>query len=159
MTQQIKSVAETSFEEAQGEFRESLSRNGVSSDVLWLFREDVIFLFDRVFVRIPVSEENESRMRACYEIGQKRNVGLNLHGFCLLDSLVGCYIALPKDDLEAQYMLMSNQSVKYSWRMELPRAQPISSYVIWGIRAWQSSRARFSHFDGHIPSRVSLLPE
>jgi len=155
----VKSVAETSFEEAQAYFKDCLSSNDVSSDLLWVFREDVSFLYDRIYIRTPVSVENESRAKACYELGQKRDVGVNLHGFCLLDSRLCCYIALPKDDLEAQYMLMSNVAVKYSWRTELPEAQPISNALMWRIRAWQSSRARFSHFDNHIPSKYSLLPE
>jgi len=155
----IKSVAETSFEEAQSFFKKSLSKNGVSSDLLWVFREDVTFLYDRIFIRTPAPDENEIRAKACYELGQKRDFGVNLHGFCLLDSRLCCYIALPEDDLELQYMLMSKVAVKYSWRTELPEAQPISNGLMWRIREWQSSRARFSHFDNHIPSKYSLLPE
>jgi hypothetical protein len=158
-SENVKSIVETSFEEAQACFKDCLSNNGVSYDLLWVFREDVIFIYDRIFIRAPVSAENESRAKACYELGQKRDVGVNLHGFCLLDSRLCCYIALPKDDLESQYMLMSNVAVKYSWRTEFPEAKPISNALMWRIRAWQSSRARFSHFDNHIPSKYSLLPE
>jgi hypothetical protein len=155
----VKSVAQTSFEEAKASFKSGLSNNGVSSDLLWVFREDVVFLYDRIFIRTPVSAENESLARACYELGQKRDFGINLHGFCLLDSHLCSYIALHEDELESQYMLMSNQSVKYSWQTELREAQAISNALMWRIRAWQSSRARFSHFDNHIPSKHSLLPE
>ena len=155
----VKPANETSFEEAQAYFKDCLSNNGVSSDLLWVFREDVIFLYDRIFIRTPVPIENEIRAKACYELGQKRDFGVNLHGFCLLDPLLCCYLALPKDDLESQYMLMSNVAVKYSWRTELPEAKSISNALMWRIRAWQSSRARFSHFDDHIPSKYSLLPE
>jgi hypothetical protein len=89
-----------SFQDAQSHFKEWVARDGCAADLLWLFREDVIFLFDRVFIKKPVSGDNESRMAACYELGQERGYGLNLNGFCLLDSQLCCYVALPKDDLE-----------------------------------------------------------
>ena len=148
-----------SFYEAQSEFKNFLAREGQSSTLLWLFREDVIFLFARVFVRIPVPAENEARMAACYELGKKRGFGVNLHGFCLLDSQLCCYVVLPKDDLESQYMAMDPNLIKYSFRKELPPAETVRNPVFWKIRAWQSKRARFSHFDDHIPSRSSLLPD
>jgi hypothetical protein len=155
--QSAKSVAETSFEEARAYFKDSLSNNGVPSDLLWVFREDVIFLYDRIYIRTPVPTENESLARACYELGQKREFGINLLGFCLLDSRLCSYIAIPQDDLDAQAMLMSKEGVKYSWRTELREAQAISNSLKWRIRAWQSSRARFSRFDNHVPSKRSLL--
>ena len=147
------------FYEAQSEFKNLLVREGRSSNLLWLFREDVIFLFARVFVRIPVPAENETRMAACYELGKKRGFGLNLHGFCLLDSQLCCYVVLPKDDLDSQYMLMAPNAIKYSFRDELPEAESVRNPVLWKFRAWQSKQARFSHFDDHMPSRASLLPE
>ena len=147
-----------SFDEAQSEFKDFLARAGQSSDLLWLFREDVIFLFARVFVRMPVPAENEARMAACYELGKKRGFGLNLHGFCLLDSRVCCYVALPKDELESQYMMMNPNLLKYTFRIELPQAEGVRNPVFWKFRSWQSKRARSPHFDDHMPSRTSLLP-
>ena len=148
-----------SFYEAQSEFKNFLAREGRSSNLLWLFREDVVFLFARVFVRMPVAAENEARMAACYELGIKRGFGLNLHGFCLLDSRLCCYVALPKDDLESQYMMMDPNAVKYSCRTELPRAESVRNPVLWKFRSWQSKRARSPHFDDHIPSKATLLPD
>jgi len=148
-----------SFQEAQSHFKKWLATDGPSSDLLWLFREDVIFLYDRVFIRMPIPAENETRMARCFELGQERGFGLNLHGFCLLDSQLCCYVALPKDDLESQYMLMGPDAVKYSWRNEIPLAEAIRNPMLWKIRSWQSNRARFSHFDSHLPSKYSLLPD
>lgn len=149
----------TSFNEAQSEFKNFLAGEGRSSNLLWLFREDVIFLFARVFVRIPVPAENEARMAACYELGKTRGFGLNLHGFCLLDSQLCCYVVLPKDDLDSQYRLMAPNAIKYSFRSELPRAESVRNPVLWKFRSLQSKRARFSHFDDHMPSRATLLPD
>jgi hypothetical protein len=158
VAEQLKPMEAISFEEAQAQFKEWLASNGPSSDLIWLFREDVLFLFDRVFVRTPIPDENESRMAACYQLGQARGFGLNLHGFSLLDSRLCCYVALPKDDLESQYMMMDPEVVKYSWRSDPPQACAVRNPLLWQVRSWQSNRARFEHFDRHIPSRSSLLP-
>src|SRR5256885_6286733 len=109
-----KSVADTSFDEALDSFREFLSGQGLSTDLVWVFREDVIFQRERTFIKTPVPVENETRARACYELGQKRDFGINLQAFCLLESRPCCYILLPEDDLDAQYLLMSNISLKLS---------------------------------------------
>ena len=109
-----------SFEEAQAHFKECLASDGPSSDLIWLFREDVLFLFDRVFVRTSIPDQNESRMAACYQLGQARGFGLNLHGFALLGSRLCCYVALPKDDIDSRYMMMDPEAVKYNWRTHLP---------------------------------------
>ena len=61
----VKPANETSFEEAQAYFKDCLSNNGVSSDLLWVFREDVIFLYDRIFIRTQFPIENEIRAKAC----------------------------------------------------------------------------------------------
>lgn len=151
----VKSIAETSFEEAQAFFKDCLSSNAVSSDLLWVFREDVIFFYDRIFIRTPVPIENEGRAGVYYELGRERDFGINIHGFCLLHSRLCCYIALPEDDLESQSMLMSNEWVKYSWRTELPEAQPISNRLLWRIRKWQGSDANLPNFDSHILSKES----
>jgi hypothetical protein len=158
MVEEIKTLNAITFQKAQVHFRQWVTDEGIATQLLWLFREDVIFLFDRVFVRKPNQEENEGRMEECYQLGQARGFGLNLHGFCLLDSMLCCYVALPKDDAEAQSMLMGPHVVKYSWRSDLLHAERVSNPLVWRARSWKSQRARFTHFDSHLPSKHTLLP-
>lgn len=154
-----KSVAQTSFGEAVVSFREFLSDQGLSTELVWVFREDVIFQRERTLIKIPVPSENESRVNACYELGQKRAFGVNLHAFCLLESRPCCYLILPGDDVDAQYLLMSDSSLKCSARAELREAEPISGWLRWRGLKSLSRKSHLSGPDGHIPSRHSLLPE
>jgi hypothetical protein len=154
-----KSVTDTSFDEALGSFREFLSGQELSTDVAWVFREDVIFQGERIFIKTPVPAENESCARACYELGRKRNFGVNLQAFCLLESRPCCYVLLPEDDLDAQYLLMSNISLKLSVWTNLRKAESTSNPVQWLALKLMNRRAQFSSPDDHIPSKHSLLPE
>jgi hypothetical protein len=154
-----KSVADTSFDEALDSLREFLSGQGLSTHLIWVFREDVIFQGERIFIKTPWPAENEARARACYELGQKRGFGVNLKAFCLLESRPCCYILLPEDDLDAQYLLMSNISLKLSVWTNLRNAESISNPVKWLALKLMNPKSQFSGFDDHIPSKRSLLPE
>ena len=153
------SVTDTSFDEALESFKDFLSGQGISADLVWIFREDVIFQTERIFIKTPIPAENESRARACYELGQKRDFGINLQAFCLLESRPCCYILLPEDDLDAQYLLMSNISLKLSVWKNLRKAESISNPVKWMALKLMNRRPQFSSPDDHIPSKHSLLPE
>jgi len=154
-----KLVADTFFDEALISFKEFLSGQGLATDLVWVFREDVIFQRERIFIKSPVPAENESRARACYELGQKRDFGINLQAFCLLESHPCCYILLPEDDLDAQYLLMSNISLKLSVWTNLRNAESISNPMKWLALKLMNRRSQFSSPDDHIPSKGILLPE
>jgi hypothetical protein len=154
-----KSVDDTSFDEALDSFKDFLSGQGLSTDLMWIFREDVIFQRERIFIKTPITVENEIRARACYELGQKRAFGINLQAFCLLESRPCCYILLPEDDLDAQYLLMSDISLKLSVWKNLRKAESISHPVKWIALKLMNRGSQFSSPDDHIPSKHSLLPE
>lgn len=152
-------VKDTSYSEAIDSFKEFLSSQGLSSDLRWVFREDVIFRLGRIFIKTPLPTENESRAEACYELGRKRDYGVVLQAFCLLESHPCCYVVLPTDDTDAQYMLVSNMAVKYLIRTDLVGAEPISNPLRWGLLRMLNRKSHIGSFDDHIPSRYSLLPE
>jgi hypothetical protein len=154
-----KSVADTSFDEAVDSFKNFLSGQGLSTDLAWVFREDVIFQRERIFIKTPIPAENETRARACYELGQKRDFGINLQAFCLLESRPCCYILLPEDDLDAQYLLMGNILLKLSVWTNLRKAESISNPVKWQALKLMNRKSRVSGPDDHIASKHSLLPE
>ena len=155
-----KQVADTPFDESLDDFREFLFGQGLSTDLIWLFSEDVIFQDEAVFIKTPHSITNEDRAKDCYELGQKRNFGISLQAFCSFQSQLCCYIYLPEDDLDAQYSLMSNEAVKYSVWNNLKEAQSISSVVKWKIMRLRNYKES-NHFSSlaHIPSKFSLLPD
>jgi len=126
-------MIDTTFREAKQDFQNFLSGQGLSSDLLWVFREDVISLPNRLLIKVPLPENNETLAATCYEIGRERNFGLCLHAFCLLDGRPCCYIQLPKDDLDAQYMLLNNENLKYSVWTDLKNAEPIAKSLHWRV--------------------------
>ena len=152
-------VKDTSFAEAIDSFGEFLSSQGLSPDLRWVFREDVIFRRGRIFIKTPLPADNESRAEACYELGRKRDYGVVLQAFCLLESRPCCYIVLPTDDTDAEHMLVSNVAVKYLIRTDLVEAEPISNPLKWLVLRLLNRNSHIVSFDDHIPSRYSLLPE
>lgn len=145
-------IAETSFAEATDYFKQFLSSQGLSVDLVWLFREDVIFEGDRFLIKVPVPRENDEIAATCYELGRKRNFGVGVHAFCSFQSRLCCYIVLPGDDLDGQYMLMSNVAVKYSVVSNLREAESIVDHNRHGDSPADG-------FNSHIPSKRTLLPE
>jgi hypothetical protein len=145
-------IAETSFDQAVCYFRQFLSNEGLPCELTWLFREDVLFQGDRIMIRMPIATENSRLAADSYELGRQRKFGLCLHGFCLFQSRLCCYVMLPEDDLDGERMLMSNVAVKYSAASNLREAQPVEISVA-------SSSAGFDGFDSHIPSKRTLLPD
>ena len=147
-----------SFYEAKQFFQNFLSKQGLSSDLLWVFGEDVISLENRFLIKVPLPAENESFAQACYDIGLERDFGLCLHAFCLLDGRPCCYVELPKDDLDAQYSLMGNLSLKCSVRSDLINAEPIESFLVWQTYCLSEkfSDPRFSTLE-KLPFRKAYL--
>ena len=152
-------VKDTSFAEAVNSFKEFLSGQGLSPNLQWVFREDVVFRQGRVIIRTPLPANNASRAEACYELGRQRDYGVTLKAFCLLESRPCCYIVLPENDADAQHMLMSNVAAKYLIRTDLAEAEPISNPLKWRALRLLYRKAYINSFDEHIPSRYSLLPD
>ena len=146
------------FDEAKQFFQNFLSEQGLSSDLLWVFGEDIICLPNRFLIKVPLPAENESFARACYDIGRERDLGLCLHVFCLLDRRPCCYVQLPEDELDAQYSLMGNLSVKLTIRNDLINAEPIDSFLVWQTYRLSEkfSDPRFSTLD-KLPFRKAQL--
>ena len=142
---------DTSFREAKESFQSFLSGQGLSPDLVWLFREDVICRPGLFLIRVPLPPENERLAEACYEVGRKRDLGICLHAFCLADSRPCCYVQLPGDDVEAQYMLMGNLSLKCSVRTRLLQAQPVRNPTVWFAKKWL---ARVSDTHVYVPDKL-----
>lgn len=145
-------IAETSFDQAVGYFRQFLSNEGLRCELTWLFREDVLFEGDRILIRTPIATGNSQLAADSYELGRQRNFGVCLHGFCLFQSRLCCYAMFPADDLDGERMLMSNVAVKYSVASNLREAQPVENSAA-------SPASEFDGFNSHIPSKHTLLPD
>jgi len=146
------------FREAKQFFQNFLSEQELSSDLLWVFGEDIISLPERFLIKVPLPTENEPLAKALFDIGVERDFGLCLHAFCLLDGKPCCYVQLPEDDLDAQYSLTGNLSVKYSVRSDLINAKPVTNSLLWQkyLLTAKFSDTRFSTLD-KLPFRKAQL--
>jgi len=146
------------FREAKQFFQNFLSEQGLFSDLLWVFGEDIICLPKRFFIKVPLPAGNESFAEALFDIGVERDFGLGLTAFCLLDGRPCCYVQLPEDDLDAQYSLMSNEHAKCTVNRELINAEPVANPLSWQIHRLSEKFAdtRFSKLD-KLPFRKAQL--
>src|SRR5215471_20294107 len=89
------------------EFRRFLQENGYSGDVLWITPDDVLLTGSKlVYVKLPVSKENERNVRRKIEIANTSHVGIVMAVLCQLGSVSCCYVWSPNTALEAeQHML------------------------------------------------------
>lgn len=153
----IGTLPETSFEEAETHFKNFLEGEGFGSKLIWIFREDVI-IAGAVFIRTPVPSSNTGRAKECFELGKLRDLGVKFHAFATLNGVPCAYVSLPKDDVDTQYKLMGNQSLKCSRTTPMPEAKAVPSFFSWNIRQLIAMHPRIVRWDEEVPSRRTLLP-
>lgn len=122
----------STFLEAKKYFQNFLVQQGVSDNLIWIFREDIIPQDDGVLVRMPLPSENEKCAKYYYETGCKRELGICFIAFALLNSHPCCYIQLPLNKIESEYMLMSD-GLKCSINTDLLKAKSVNSALTWAV--------------------------
>src|SRR5579862_3976793 len=88
------------FDEAVSRFRRFIESNAGSSQLFWVFREEVT-VGATTCVRVPVPEENCELAAEYYEFGRNQGLGVTLAAHCLVGSRSACYVWVPKDGAEA----------------------------------------------------------
>jgi hypothetical protein len=122
------------FEEAKQNFSKFLVEQTTAENIVWLFKEDVIWQEKQVLIngRFSVSE-NERLAQKLYELGKVKDLGIGLYAFCIWESRVGCTILLPEDELDAEYKLMSNEYLKMSIDINPDKAIVIENFLAWKL--------------------------
>lgn len=141
------------FSEAAREFSGFLVSQGVSAELLWVFREDVCWYRQRLLVKVPVPEENTSIVQALYERGVERGLGVRLEVLCVLAGRPCCYIWLPADEEDASYAMLTGLKMGLPIRPIV--AQPVNNGLRWRICKWLESRERFKGMVAELPRRAS----
>jgi hypothetical protein len=109
-------------------------------------------LEDTVLIRPFNAATNEDLAKERYNIGLRRNLGICLLAFALLDSRPCCYIELPVDQDEAESMMFSETSLKCSIRDPLRMADSVSNALVW--RLLKMSYGNFKE----VPSKPHSSP-
>lgn len=127
-------LPEATFEEAESYFQELLGKWGLPERVVWVFGEDLLSTSAGLLIRKTDRRKAREIAKAVFEFGKRRDLGLDMHAFAIHNTTVYAFIALPEDEVDAQYLLMDRHAVKFSIRTPLHKARFISNSIVWRIR-------------------------
>lgn len=130
-------------------FRQFVGREGFSTNLVWVFSEDVTSCVRDYWVRVPVPAANEALAREYFEYGRQQGRGVTLEVLCRLGGLSACFVGVPEDDETASYAMQGPLKLK------VPVSPVEASAVRWGM-AWRWRR--WTHRRRHCLEGVELLP-
>ena len=107
------------FDEAVERLRGFLIDQNLPGEVLWICKEDVFVRKGETFVWTPLRPENEQKAREVYDAGRHGGIGVRLAVFCLLGATPCCYPWAPKDDIDAQYAMVSGLKLSVPHRLRI----------------------------------------
>jgi hypothetical protein len=139
------------FNEAVHQFQEFLISQNVSSDLLWVFREDASSHKRRILIKEPLPPENIRAIESLYERGTERGLGVRLEALCLLDYRPCCYIWLPEDEVDASYAVLSG--LKMAMPVDLLAARSVRNALAWRIYSWLDKKLGFNGLANALPRR------
>ena len=144
MSADIKPQVPT-FGDAAKQLRDFLVGQSISSELLWVFREDVVWRKRRILVREPLPAGNVKLAESLYGEGRRRDLGIRLEVLCLLDSRPCCYVWLPQDQTDAEYALLLMSKFIISVPTDLRNAESVRNPLAWrwhklfeGGAGWES---------------------
>jgi hypothetical protein len=140
-----------SFADASRAFQDFLSRESVSSDLAWVFREDLVSRKHDILVKEPLPPENVAIAESLFHRGWDRGFGVSLDVLCLLGSRHCCYVWLPEDDREAELHMLGG--LKMSVPTNLPLATSVPSRMKWRFLKWLDDKSFWDRLPEPLPRR------
>ena len=140
-----------SFADACRTFQSFLSQESVSSDLVWVFREDVVSYKHRILVKEPLPPGNVEMAESLFHRGWERGFGVSLDVFCLLGSRHCCYVWLPEDAREAELHMLAG--LKMSVPTNLPVATSVRSWLRWRFNMWFDEASFWRLIPQQLPRR------
>jgi len=121
------------FEAAVSSLRDFLEREGLNSEILWIFREDVSVKHGgRPGIRWPVPADNCERSRVLYEQARASGFDVEIMVYCCLKGAQCCFVSVLRDKKEAESRMV------YGLKLFLPEtlreARPLTKS--WYRRFW-----------------------
>lgn len=125
------------FEAAKAQFQELLRKCDYPQTIVWLTPEDILLSYKRmVYVRLPISTDNEVKARQIFDEGIARGRGLLLSTLCELADSTCCFVWFPKDGEEGHHGLWPKDGgVKMTAKMESARISGtvVRSSLLWAL--------------------------
>ena len=128
------------FAEAEKAFRSFLESHGLNSDIRWVFHEDVAMRHGTFLIRSPIPESNQAYARKLFYIGLHRALGYKLSCLATLNHAPACYILVPEDTMDAEYKMLGESSVQFSYPDPLKAAESVQHGLSWYDAAVVQSR-------------------
>ncbi len=140
------------FESAVQSFRRFIGERHQCVEIDWIFREDIVALGRKVFVRKPLACA-EDLVEERYIEGVERGFGIKLQAYCFLDGHALCYIWLPKSEEDADYRMLSGFKFSVPAEPERRKVNGVSSRMRWRWLSWLESRRSQYNWADDIPRR------
>jgi hypothetical protein len=131
----------SSFEDSLSEFREFLQKNDYPEKLAWVEPGDVLLSGRRlIYVRVPVPEINEQRVRRQFDLSQNSHKGILFGTICAIEDTTYAYVWMPHDATEAERNLMSD-GLKMSAKTGLGKVpgRAVHSRLWWAYLQWALS--------------------
>jgi hypothetical protein len=141
------------FEEAIKEFQCFIAKQGLSADLLWVFREDISFFKRRILIKQPLPEGNSKTAEALYKRGCREKNGIRLEVLCLLGEKPCCYVWVPKDMDEAERNLLLLSRFIMSIPENLLSARGIRNPLAWTWYKWFDGKRGWNELAEGVPRR------
>ena len=141
------------FNDAVRQLKSFLTRQNISNDLLWIFREDVASYNLRLCVKEPLPSGNEKLVESLYKRGLRRDLGIRLDVLCLLGMRPCCYIWLPKDQEDAAYALLLMSKFIISAPTEMPHARPVKNRLAWWAYKLLGEQSGWRDMADRVPHR------
>ena len=139
------------FEEAIGSFRNFLAEQGHSTDIFWVFREDIWKRSAKgIVLRFPSQTKNLALAKKVFQEGRKRGV-VNVHAVAAVNNKVAATVWFPKfADEEIQGW---NQGMKLSIAEPLPTAEMVGQFR-WLMFRFNLQFRHYQQFDSWIGTKA-----
>ena len=164
-----KKLADTSFIEAVAEFGDFLQTQGVSRDIVWLFREEIIATGGKYgpdiyrgatahYVRPKDASENEKRAEKYYRMGQRKGLGISLNAAYSFGEKIGCWIQIPDDELDGSYRMIPPGGLKFRCLERMKEARIVKNRLKWWFLKTLSERRPADPWTSALPSGYLQFP-
>jgi len=137
------SVKKPNFEAAKAQFLELLRQCEYPQTVVWVTPKDILLSGKRsVYVRVPVSNDNDLKVRQSFEEGIMRGRGVLISTICEMAGSTCCYIWFPQDGEQGHHGLWPKDGgLKMTVKTDSSRisGKAVRNPVLW---AWLRLRYR-----------------
>jgi hypothetical protein len=121
------------FSDAVKRFQDYLDGQNISLEILWVFREDVVYRKGCIYVKEPLPKKNLRIVESLYEHGRQQDSAIRLEVLCLLGSRPCCYIWLPVDPTQKKYSLLLMSKFAMGVPLDPQPARSVRNPLTWQL--------------------------